>query len=136
MLTYGDGVADVADRPPARPSTRRTAGWRPSPPCGRRARFGALALDGDRVADFSEKPQAERGWINGGFFVFERPVLDYLAGDDSVLEREPLERLARDGQLMAYRHEGFWEPMDTQRDLDNLNRRWAEGAAPWKVWDD
>jgi glucose-1-phosphate cytidylyltransferase len=95
-----------------------------------------LALDGDRVIEYSEKPQADAGWINGGFFVFERAVLDHLTGDSCVLERDPLERLAREGQLKAYRHEGFWEPMDTQRDVDDLNRRWAEGAAPWKVWDD
>jgi glucose-1-phosphate cytidylyltransferase len=135
MVTYGDGVADIAiDRLLAFHEAHGKIGTLTAvrPP----ARFGALALDGDRVAEFSEKPQAEAGWINGGFFVFERPVLDYIAGDDTVLERGPLERLARDGQLMAYRHEGFWEPMDTQRDLDNLNRRWSEGAAPWRVWDD
>ena len=135
MLTYGDGVADVPiDRLLAfhEAHGRLATVTAVRPP----ARFGALALDGDRVQEFSEKRQADAGWINGGFFVFERPVLDYVTGDDSILEREPLERLARDGELMAYRHEGFWEPMDTQRDLDNLNRRWADGAAPWKVWND
>jgi glucose-1-phosphate cytidylyltransferase len=135
MLTYGDGVADVAiDRLLAfhEAHGRIATVTAVRPP----ARFGALVLDGDHVAEFSEKRQADAGWINGGFFVFERRVLDYLDGDASVLEREPLERLARDGQLAAYRHEGFWEPMDTQRDLNDLNRRWSEGTALWKVWDD
>lgn len=135
MVTYGDGVADVAiDRllafHEAQGKIATVTAVRPP------ARFGALDLDGDRVAEFSEKRQADAGWINGGFFVFERRVLDYLDCDASVLEREPLERLARDGQLAAYRHEGFWEPMDTQRDLDHLNREWSGGTAPWKVWDD
>jgi len=135
MVTYGDGVADVPiDRLLAfhEAHGRLATVTAVRPP----ARFGALALDGARVVEFSEKRQAEAGWINGGFFVFERPVLDYLAGDDTVLERGPLECLAQDGELMAYCHEGFWEPMDTQRDLDNLKRRWAEGTALWKVWDD
>ena len=135
MVTYGDGVADVPiDRLLAfhEAHGRLATVTAVRPP----ARFGALGLDGARVAEFSEKGQAEAGWINGGFFVFERQVLDYLAGDDTILEREPLERLAQDGELMAYCHEGFWEPMDTQRDLDNLQRRWSEGAALWKVWDD
>jgi glucose-1-phosphate cytidylyltransferase len=135
MVTYGDGVADVAiDRLLAfhEGHGRIATVTAVRPP----ARFGTLELDEDRVAEFTEKPQASSGWINGGFFVFERPVLEYLTGDDSVLERDPLERIARDGQLMAYRHDGFWEPMDTQRDLDNLNRQWSQGAAPWKVWDD
>ena len=135
MLTYGDGVADIAiDRllafHQAQGKIATVTAVRPP------ARFGALELDGDGVAEFSEKRQADSGWINGGFFVFERQVFNYLAGDESVLEREPLERLASEGQLAAYRHEGFWEPMDTQRDLNDLNRRWSEGAAPWKVWDD
>jgi glucose-1-phosphate cytidylyltransferase len=135
MVTYGDGVADVPiDRllafHEANGKIATVTAVRPP------ARFGALALDGDRVAEFSEKRQAQAGWINGGFFVFERQVLDYLDSDETVLERGPLERLAQEGQLMAYRHDGYWEPMDTQRDLDNLNRRWSEGTAPWKAWDD
>ena len=135
MVTYGDGVADVPiDRLLAfheehgRVATLTAV--RPS------SRFGALGLDGDRVAEFSEKPQTQAGWINGGFFIFEHQVLDYLVDDETILEREPLERLAREGQLMAYRHEGFWEPMDTERDRNYLNGRWNEGTAPWKVWDD
>ena len=135
MVTYGDGVADVPidrllDFHDAHGRLATVTAVRPP------ARFGALALDGDRVAEFSEKPQAEAGWINGGFFIFERAVLDYLTGDATVLEREPLERLAQDEQLMAYRHHGFWEPMDTERDLNSLVGMWTSGMAPWKVWDD
>ncbi len=91
-----------------------------------------MRLDGDEVGSFKEKPQAGEGWINGGFFVFEAGVFDYLAGDDTVLEQDPLERLSRDGQLMAYRHEGFWQPMDTVRDRDLLNDLWVSGQAPWR----
>jgi glucose-1-phosphate cytidylyltransferase len=135
MVTYGDGVANVdIDRLMAFHEShgRLATVTAVRPP----ARFGAIELDGDRVAAFSEKPQAEGGWISGGFFVFERAVLDYIAGDETLLERDPLERLAAAGQLMVYRHEGFWEPMDTQRDLDSLNRQWESGRAPWKIWDD
>jgi glucose-1-phosphate cytidylyltransferase len=89
-------------------------------------------LDGDAVREFSEKPQAAEGWINGGFFVFEPGVFDYLDGDRSILERDPLERLAADGQLMAYRHTGFWQPMDTLREKLILESLWASGSAPWR----
>ena len=135
MLTYGDGVANVPiDRLLAFHEAQGTLATVTAvrPP----ARFGALELEGDRVGEFSEKRQADAGWINGGFFVFEREVLDYIDGDETILERAPLERLAAEGQLAAYRHDGFWAPMDTQRDLQELNRRWAEGTAPWKIWDD
>jgi glucose-1-phosphate cytidylyltransferase len=98
------------------------------------ARFGGLVLDGDGVVEFSEKPQTGEGWINGGFFVFEPGVLEYIGGDETILEREPLERLARDGQLMAYRHTGFWQPMDTLREKELLEALWASGQAPWKTW--
>jgi glucose-1-phosphate cytidylyltransferase len=87
------------------------------------------------VCKFSEKPQTGAGWINGGFFVFELEVFGYLSGDQSILEREPLERLASDGQLVAFRHEGFWHPMDTIRDMQLLESLWAGGRAPWKIWD-
>ena len=134
MVTYGDGVADV-DIPALlrfhESHGRLATVTAVRPP----SRFGALSLEGDRVSEFSEKPQAAAGWINGGFFVFERTVLDYLGDDTSILEREPLERLASDDQLRAFRHEGFWEPMDTQRDLTNLNQLWDDGSAPWKLWD-
>ena len=135
MVTYGDGVADVPiDRVLAfhKSHGRLATVTAVRPP----SRFGALGLEGDRVVEFAEKPQAEGGWINGGFMVFEREVLRYLIDDSTVLEREPLERLAADGQLMAYRHRGFWEPMDTERDRNNLMRLWDEGQAPWKMWDD
>jgi glucose-1-phosphate cytidylyltransferase len=97
------------------------------------ARFGGLALDGDTVTRFSEKPQAGEGWINGGFFVLNRRVLDYIADDTTLWELEPLERLAAEGQLHAYRHEGFWQPMDTLREKHMLERLWESGQAPWTV---
>jgi glucose-1-phosphate cytidylyltransferase len=133
MLTYGDGVADVnaADvlafhRRHGRLATVTAV----RPP----ARFGGLLFDGDLVREFTEKPQVGEGWINGGFFVMEPGVLDYIQGDDTYLEREPLERLAKDGQLAAYRHDGFWQCMDTLRDLRMLESLWESGRAPWKVW--
>lgn len=135
MATYGDGVSNVdltALLAFHESHGRLATVTAVRPP----ARFGAMELHEDRVTAFSEKAQAAAGWINGGFFVFERAALDYIDGDETALEREPLERLAAEGELMAYRHPGFWEPMDTQRDLDNLNRQWASGEAPWKVWSD
>jgi glucose-1-phosphate cytidylyltransferase len=135
MVTYGDGVADVPiDRVLEFHAShgRLATITAVHPP----SRFGALGLEGDRVTEFAEKPQAEGGWINGGFMVFEHDVLRYLTDDTTVLEREPLEHLARDGQLMAYHHDGFWEPMDTERDRDNLVSLWNNGRAPWKMWDD
>jgi glucose-1-phosphate cytidylyltransferase len=133
MVTYGDGVGNVDIR--ALVAFHRAQGKLATvtavrPP----ARFGGLAIEGDRVREFSEKPQSGEGWINGGFFVFERGVLDYIAGDAVSLEREPLERLARDGQLAAFRHEGFWHPMDTLRDKRALEALWESGTAPWKTW--
>lgn len=130
MCTYGDGLSDVdltALIEYHRRHGRLATVTAVRPP----ARFGGLSLDGDRVAEFTEKPQAEGGWINGGFFVFEPGIFEYLPGDDAILEREPLEALARDGQLMAFRHEGFFQPMDTLRERDLLERLWASGAAPW-----
>jgi glucose-1-phosphate cytidylyltransferase len=136
MVTYGDGVADIDvgrllafHRSHGRVGTVTAV----RPP----GRFGEVELAGDRVADFSEKPQVSAGWISGGFFVFERRFLDRLPDDESlVLEHGPLTQLARDGELMAYRHAGFWQPMDTGRDYRLLNDLWAAGAAPWKVWSD
>ncbi len=132
MLTYGDGVADVDVK--ALLAFHRSHGKLATltavrPP----ARFGELKFDGDRVTRFSEKPQVGEGWINGGFFVLEPGALDYIPGDVHW-EREPLENLARDGQLMAYRHEKFWQCMDTLRDKRLLESLWASGQAPWKVW--
>lgn len=133
MLTYGDGLADIdlsALLAFHRSHGRLATVTAVRPP----ARFGGLRIEDDRVAEFTEKPQASEGWINGGFFVLEPGVIDYIAGDDTIWERAPLEQLAADGQLMAYRHEGFWQPMDTLREKRLLESMWNEGRAPWKVW--
>jgi glucose-1-phosphate cytidylyltransferase len=133
MATYGDGVSDVnvkellafhkkhgklatltAVRPPAR--------------------FGHMEFEGDLIQSFSEKPQTEAGWINGGFFVFEPEVFDYIAGDETWLEKDPLEKLAADKQLVAYKHPGFWQCMDTIRDRRFLEEMWNRNEAPWKVY--
>jgi len=98
------------------------------------ARFGGFKFNGDLVEEFAEKSQTGAGWINGGFFVLEPQVLDYIEGDDSVWERGPLEDLTRDEQLVAYRHEEFWQCMDTLRDVQLLDNLWSQGDAPWKVW--
>jgi glucose-1-phosphate cytidylyltransferase len=130
MLTYGDGVSDVDVAAVLRfhqQHGRIATLTAVRPP----ARFGAIEFDGDQVVDFKEKPQTGEGWINGGFFVFEPAVLDYLQGDDAVLEAHALERLARDGELMAFRHHGFWHCMDTLRDKISLEEIWASGNAPW-----
>ncbi len=133
MLTYGDGVANVDidallkfHRSHGRLAT--VTAVRPF------ARFGNLLLDGDAVAEFKEKPQTGAGTINGGFFVLEPEVLEYIAGDSTLFEEEPLENLCRDGQLMAYQHRGYWQCMDTLRDKNALEHLWNEGNAPWKVW--
>jgi len=131
MVTYGDGVGDIdipalVDFHTSHGKLATVTAVRPP------SRFGALALNGDAVSEFSEKPQSEAGWINGGFFVFEQDVFDYLEDDNSILERGPLERLAQDGQLMAYRHRGFWQCMDTLRDKQLLETLWQTGKAPWK----
>ncbi len=133
MLTWGDGLADVDLH--ALLAFHRAHGKLATltavrPP----ARFGHLELDGDRVTVFDEKPQLGEGWINGAFFVLEPEVLDYIDADSTHFEREPLEGLAKDGQLMAYRHESFWQCMDTVRDLKLLQQLWDTGAAPWEVW--
>jgi glucose-1-phosphate cytidylyltransferase len=133
MATYGDGVGNVdlgallafhhrhgklatitAVRPPAR--------------------FGGLVFSGDRIVEFTEKPQVGEGWINGGFFVLEPGVLEYVQGDETTFEAEPLERLATEGELMAYKHTDFWQCMDTLRDLRSLEGLWSSGKAPWRVW--
>ena len=130
MLTYGDGVSnvDIAKLVAFHRKHGRIATMTAVRPA---ARFGTMAFDGDRVASFKEKPQASEGWINGGFFVFEPTVFDYLHGDQTVLEQDPLEKLAQNGELMAYKHDGFWQPMDTVRDRDVLNDLWRSGQAPW-----
>jgi glucose-1-phosphate cytidylyltransferase len=99
-------------------------------------RFGAFTLPSDskRVTHFREKARESDAWVNGGFFVLEPQVLDYIDGDDTVWEGEPMGRLSEEGQLAAYRHDGFWQPMDTLRDRNLLEELWASGSAPWKVW--
>jgi glucose-1-phosphate cytidylyltransferase len=133
MLTYGDGVADVniAELYEFHKQHGRIATLTAVRPP---ARFGTMQFDGNRVIDFKEKPQTQEGWINGGFFVFEPAVFDYLHGDDSVLEGDPLEHLAEDGELMAYQHYGVWQCMDTLRDRNRLQSLWESGEAPWRVW--
>jgi len=135
MLTWGDGVSDVNLRELL--AFHRSHGKLATltavrPP----ARFGHLTFDGNRVASFEEKPQTAEGWINGAYFVLEPGVFDYIDGDDTQWEKEPMERLARDGQLMAYKHSSFWQCMDTLRDKKLLEALWERGNAPWKVWDD
>ena len=133
MLTYGDGVANVdINRLLAFHHSRGRLATVTAvrPP----ARFGSISFDGDLVARFEEKPQIGEGWINGGFFVLEPGVADYIEGDDTIFEREPLERLAEDGQLAAYCHHGFWQCMDTPRDVRLLESLWQSGQALWKVW--
>ena len=133
LLTYGDGLADVDVRKIVefhRSHGKLATVTAVRPP----SRFGGLSFDGDNVVEFSEKPQIGEGWINGGFFVLEPKVLDYIDADETIFEREPLERLARDDQLVAYRHEGFWQCMDTLRDLRLLESLWESGEVPWKVW--
>jgi glucose-1-phosphate cytidylyltransferase len=138
MLTYGDGVSDIdiaALRRFHESHDRLATVTAVRPP----ARFGSLDIQGGKVERFIEKPQTESGWINGGFFVFRPGVFDYVADVDpndeqKSLERAVLEKLSRDGQLMAYQHDGFWHPMDTLRDRQVLERMWASGEAPWKIW--
>jgi len=135
LLTYGDGLADIdiSALLAFHRAHGRLATVTAVQPLGR---FGALQLDEtqQRVTSFAEKPAGDGAWVNGGFFVLEPGVLDYIAGDDTYFEGEPLERLARDGELMAYRHRGFWQPMDVLRDKNLLEQLWQSGQAPWRVW--
>ena len=133
-LTYGDGVSDVDITAlvafHAAHGKAATVTAVPSP-----GRFGILDIEKNQsVSRFHEKPDNEMGWINGGFFVLNRKALQYVDGDSSIWERQPLERLAADGELRAFRHTGFWRPMDTLRDKRELEDLWASGKAPWKVW--
>lgn len=132
MMTYGDGLADIniAALLGFHRAHGKAATVSATQPTGR---FGMLELDEhSEVTGFKEKPQGDGGWINGGFFVLEPTVFDYIAGDATVWEQEPLETLAQAGQLMAYRHTGFWQPMDTLRDKNYLEGLWKSGQAPWK----
>jgi glucose-1-phosphate cytidylyltransferase len=132
-LTYGDGVSDVdiAETVSFHRRHGKLATVTAVQPPGR---FGAVCLDGDAVRGFQEKPLGDGAWINGGFFVFEPQVIDRIEGDATLLEREPLESLASEGELMAHKHTGFWQPMDTLRDKNQLEALWQSGRAPWKVW--
>lgn len=134
MLTYGDGVSNVDlhkllafHRSHGKLATLTAV--RPV------ARFGQIEIRGGQVVEFAEKPQTKEGWINGGFFVLEPGIFDYIEGDATFWEKEPLERLSNDGQLMAYQHDSFWQCMDTLRDKVNLEALWQTGNPPWKTWE-
>ena len=133
MFTYGDGVADLDitallefHRAHGKLATVTTVR---SP-----ARFGRLVLEEGKVVEFHEKPEASEGWINGGFFVLNRKAVDYVDGDETIWERDAVERLAHDGQLMGFRHKGFWSCMDTIKEKNMLEELWASDKAPWKIW--
>jgi len=134
MLTWGDGVSSVNlnELLKFHQSHGKLATLTAVRPA---ARFGHLDLDGDRVKEFSEKLQTSEGWINGAFFVLEPGIFDYIDGDQTWWEKKPMEQLAKDDQLMAYKHTGFWQCMDTLRDKNLLNQLWESGQAPWKIWD-
>lgn len=134
MLTWGDGVSNVdLDKLLAFHKSHgklaTVTAVRPT------ARFGHLEFDGDHIKEFSEKPQTSEGWINGAFFVLEPKIFDYIDNDSTQWEKEPMEQLAKDGQLMAYRHEGYWQCMDTLREKHILQTLWESGNAPWKTWE-
>jgi glucose-1-phosphate cytidylyltransferase len=135
MLTYGDGVANVDLQALVKfhKSHGKLCIVTAIQPTGR---FGTIEMNGGKVESFKEKARSGEGWINGGFFVMEPNVFDYLDGDATILERTPMENLAKDGQLMAFQHEGFWQCMDTVRDRQLLESEWESGKAPWKTWKD
>ncbi len=133
MMTWGDGVSTVdldklVEFHKAHGKICTLTAVHPP------ARYGHLEIDGDQITEFTEKPQAAEGWINGAFFVMEPEIVDYIDNDDTLFEREPLERLAAEGQLMAYKHTDFWACMDTMRDKVMLERLWDTGEAPWRIW--
>ena len=132
-MTYGDAVGDIDINQTLmlhRQSGKLATVTAVHPP----SRFGELVIDNDQVRRFDEKPQTGDGWINGGFFVLEPQVLEYIEGDSMPWERDPLQRLAEEGQLAAYKHNGFWQCMDTLRDVQLVEKLWNEGNAPWKIW--
>jgi glucose-1-phosphate cytidylyltransferase len=135
MLTWGDGLSDVNldDLLAFHRSHGKLATLTAVRPT---ARFGHLEMEGDRVIEFSEKPQTREGWINGAFFVLEPEIFDYIEGDATHWEKEPLERLAQEGQLMAYKHTSFWQCMDTLREKLYLESLWQSGNAPWRIWEE
>jgi glucose-1-phosphate cytidylyltransferase len=133
MLTYGDGVSNVnipklLDFHRAQGKLATLTAVRPT------ARFGQMVVEDGRVVQFEEKPQIGEGWINGGFFVLQPEIVNYIPGDHTAWEYESLEHIAADGQLAAYQHDGFWQSMDTLRDVHLLEKFWQEGNAPWKIW--
>lgn len=133
MLTYGDGVCNINIHELLRfhqSHGKYATVTAVRPP----ARFGQMVFEDRRVIRFEEKPQIGEGWINGGYFVLQPEILDYIEGDTTLWEHEPLERLAAEGQLVAYQHNDFWHCMDTLRDVNSLEKYWSEGSAPWKVW--
>ena len=132
-MTYGDGVGsvDISALLSFHKKHGKLATMTAVQPPGR---FGALEIDGTQINSFLEKPQGDGGWINGGFFVLNPKALDLVESDDIIWERQPLESLARDGQLQSFFHSGFWQPMDTLRDKNHLEELWASGKAPWKFW--
>jgi glucose-1-phosphate cytidylyltransferase len=131
--TYGDGIGDINITALINFHKQhgKLATLTATQPPGR---FGALNLSGNNIVSFQEKPQGDGSWVNGGFFVLSPEVLDYIKDDHTVWEREPMEQLAGDGQMAAYFHSGFWQPMDTLRDKNHLETLWASGKAPWKIW--
>lgn len=134
LLTYGDGVSDVNVTKLVEFHRKhgKLATLSAVHPDGR---FGVLGLEGDRISTFGEKTESQTDWINGGFMVLSPKIIDYVDGDDTVLEKKPLEGLCADGELMAYKHNGFWQCMDTMRDKQKLEALWDSGKAPWKVWE-
>lgn len=134
-LSYGDGLSDVNinELIQFHYKQQTLATLTAVQPPGR---FGALDIEQNQILNFLEKPQGDGGWINGGFFVLEPGIFDYIDGDTTIWEKEPLEQLAKQGQLSAFRHSGFWQCLDTQRDKDKLQDMWNKNDAKWKVWDD
>jgi glucose-1-phosphate cytidylyltransferase len=134
LLTYGDGVSNVNIRDLVRfhEAQKKYCTLTAVQPAGR---FGALSIaEGNLVTNFMEKPKGDGSWINGGFMVCEPQIFDYIQDDSTILEREPLEKIASEGQLSAFKHDGYWKPMDTARDKAELDNAWAEGRAEWKIW--
>jgi glucose-1-phosphate cytidylyltransferase len=132
-FTYGDGVADldIAQAIQFHRAHGKLATVTGAQPAGR---FGALALDGDRIVSFTEKPDGDGRWVSGGFFLLSPKVIDCIQDDNTMWEREPLANLSSRGELMVYKHSGFWQPMDTLRDKSHLEELWQSGKAPWKIW--